>query len=151
VCKGGGVGAYMKESIVFKRRKDVESSQPDFEHMWLEIPGKNRNSKLLPGLLYRSTRILNSNDWIEKIEDLLSNIVPTWEVMFVTTGYMNINMFNVSDPLVSRYTGTLQSFNLTQHVSKPTRLTPTSRTLIDHLISNDPQKTVTLMFYHVRP
>ena len=52
---------------------------------------------------------------------------------------MNINMFNVSDPLVSRYIGILQSFNLTQHVSKPTKVTPTSRTL-DHLISNDRQK-----------
>lgn len=140
VCKGGGVGAYIKDSIVFKRRKDIENLQPEFEHMWLEIPGKNKNSKLLLGVLYRSTRILNSNDWIEKFEDLLSNIVPTWEGMFVMTGDMNINMFNVSDPFVSRYTGTLQSFNLTQHVSKPTRVTPTSRTLIDHLISNDPQK-----------
>ena len=56
------------------------------------------------------------------------------------TGDMNTNMFNVSDPLVSRYTGILLSFNLTQHVSKPTRVTSTSRTLIDHLISKDPQK-----------
>lgn len=55
-------------------------------------------------------------------------------------GDMNIDMFNVSDPLALRYTGILQSFNLTQHVSKPTRVTPTSRTLIGHLISNDPQK-----------
>ena len=101
VCKGGGVGAYIKDSIVFKRRKDIENLQREFEHMWLEIPGKNKNSKLLLGVLYRSTRILNSNDWIEKFEDLLSNIVPTWEGMFVMTGDMNINMFKVSDPLVS--------------------------------------------------
>ena len=58
VCKGGGVGPYIKDSIVFKRRKDIENLQPEFEHTWLEIPGKNKNSKLLLGVLYRSTRIL---------------------------------------------------------------------------------------------
>ena len=50
VCKGGGVGAYIKDSIVFKRRKDIENLQPEFEHMWLEIPGKNKTSKLLLGV-----------------------------------------------------------------------------------------------------
>ena len=65
VCKGGGVGPYIKDSIVFKRRKDIENLQPEFEHTWLEIPGKNKNSKLLLGVLYRSTRILKHQqlDW----------------------------------------------------------------------------------------
>ena len=126
---------------MFKRCRDIENLQPELKHMRLEIPGKNKNGKLLLGVLYQlSIRILNSNDWIEKFEDLLSNIVPTWEGIFVMTGDININMFNVSYPLVSQYTGILQSFNLIQHVSKQTRVTSTSRTLVDHLISNDPQK-----------
>lgn len=48
-CRGGGVGAYIKESIKFKRGQDIENLQQEFEHLWLEISGKNKNSKLLLG------------------------------------------------------------------------------------------------------
>ena len=82
-CKGGGVGVYLKECIPFKRRKDIENLQPDFEHMWLEISGKNKNSKLLLGVVYRSDMIVPERDWIEKFDDLLSNVVPRWEGMLV--------------------------------------------------------------------
>ena len=41
--------------------------------------------------------------------------------------------------------------NLTQHVQKPTRITPTSETLIDHIVSNNPKSvTLILMFHHVQ-
>ncbi len=55
--KGGGVGAYIRDTLQFKRRTDIERLQPDFEHLWLEFPGKNKNSKLLVGTLYRSDLI----------------------------------------------------------------------------------------------
>jgi hypothetical protein len=56
--KGGGVGAYISETINFKRRSDIESFQPDLEHLWLELPGRNKHSKALIGVIYRSTRML---------------------------------------------------------------------------------------------
>ena len=83
-CRGGGVGAYIKESIKFKRRHDIENLQPNFEHVWLEITGKNKNSNLLPGVIYRSDKIMCCNDWIEKFDDLLSNVVPIWDGLLVT-------------------------------------------------------------------
>jgi hypothetical protein len=39
-----------RESIKFKHRKDLENLQPDLEHLWLEIPGKNKHSKALIGI-----------------------------------------------------------------------------------------------------
>ena len=90
--------------------------------MWLEIPGKNKNSKvLLLGIIYRSEKIMGHNDWIEKFHDLLSNIIPMWDGLLMITGDMNINLLNPSDPIVKKYPNILQSFNLTQHISKPTR------------------------------
>jgi exonuclease III len=92
-CRGGGVGAYIKETIKLKCRKDIEKLQPDFEHMWLEIPGKNKNSKvLLLGINYRSEKIMCHNDWIEKFHDLLSNIILMWDGLLMITGDMNINL-----------------------------------------------------------
>ena len=31
--KGGGVGAYMKENVAYRRRFDIEKTQPDLEHL----------------------------------------------------------------------------------------------------------------------
>ena len=33
--RGGGVGAYIRESSKYKCREDIEELQPDFEHLWL--------------------------------------------------------------------------------------------------------------------
>ena len=35
---------------------DVENIEPELEHVW-EIPGANRHSKMLLGVMYRSERI----------------------------------------------------------------------------------------------
>ena len=42
--KGGGVGFYIKDSIKFKRRKDIENKACDLEHLWIELPGQNKNA-----------------------------------------------------------------------------------------------------------
>ena len=44
VAKGGGVGAYIKDNMKYKRRMDIEELQPKLEHLWLEVPGRNKNS-----------------------------------------------------------------------------------------------------------
>ena len=42
--KGGGVGAYIKENVKYKRRKDIESRYPELEHLWLEIQGRKKTA-----------------------------------------------------------------------------------------------------------
>ena len=61
--KGGGVGAYIKESVKYKRRTDIEKKEPDLEHLWLELV-RNKNSKMLMGIMYRSNRILTPTSWL---------------------------------------------------------------------------------------
>ena len=56
-ARGGGVGAYISDSIHYKRRKNVEMIQPDMEHLWIEIQGRNKHSKALIGVIYRSERV----------------------------------------------------------------------------------------------
>ena len=77
------------------------------------MPGKNKNSKLLLGVIYRSERILGCNDWIDQFEDLLSKVVSRWDGMLLVTGDMNINLLDKGDRVVKRYIDILQSFNLT--------------------------------------
>ena len=44
--RDGGVGVYIKDSIKFKRPSDIEKRYPTLEHLWLEIPGCNKHSRL---------------------------------------------------------------------------------------------------------
>ncbi|CAB4040003.1 Hypothetical predicted protein, partial [Paramuricea clavata] len=41
--RGGGVGVYLRDTINYKRRTDIEDIEPELEHIWLEIPGKNKH------------------------------------------------------------------------------------------------------------
>ncbi len=53
-ARGGGVGFYVREDIMFKRRMDIENVEPDLEHIWLEVDRRYRHSKMLLGVIYRS-------------------------------------------------------------------------------------------------
>ena len=65
----------LKESVKYKRRTDIEDKEPDLEHLWLELAERNKNSKMLMGImLTRSQSLpvgifianLKSGDWNEK-------------------------------------------------------------------------------------
>ena len=138
VIRGGGVGVYIRESLTFKQRKDIEKLQPDFKHLWLEFPGRNRHSKILVGIFYRSTRILNTKDWFDHLESLLGYINTTWDGLLVITGDMNIDMLTPTNDITKEYQSLLDMFDLHQIINEPTRITRTSRTIIDHIVVNSP-------------
>jgi len=138
--RGGGVGAYLREGISYKRRIDIENIAPDIEHLWLEIPGRNKHSKMLLGVLYRSELIQDYQTWLDTVERLFGQLNVLWDGLIVAVGDVNVNMLTPNSPEVKKYTDMLTSLNLHQHVERPTRTTPTSKTLIDHIISNAPNR-----------
>ena len=101
--KGGGVGAYTSETINFKRRSDIESLQPDLEHLWLELPGRNKHSKALIGVIYRSTRMLCEADWMDRLEALIGYITVSWDGLLALTGDVNIDMLKPLDSRTVKY------------------------------------------------
>ena len=60
--------------------------------------------------------------------------------MVVLTGDIDFDLIGRPDSLVTRYSNTLDMFGLERIVTKPTRVTRTSRTLIDHIITNYPMR-----------
>ena len=132
-------GHTLKKALNSNEDTILKKLQPNFEHIWLEITGKSKNSNLL-GVIYRSDKIMCCNDWIEKFDDLLSNVIPTWDGMFMIVGNMNINLLDGANPVVMKYVNILQLFNLMQHILQPTRSTAVSCILIDNLITSNPSK-----------
>ena len=138
--RGGGVGVYIKESIKFKRREDLEKRYPTMEHLWIEIPGRNRHSKLLLGTIYRSEAILSYSAWLDNFNDILSDLSIEWDGMLILSGDINVDLLRPEKSETRKYKEILDSLNLEQLVTKPTRTTHHSATLIDHIITNMKQQ-----------
>jgi hypothetical protein len=140
IVRGGGVGVYINNSINFKRRCDIEQIEPELEHILVEISGRNKNSKLLLGVMYRSNRMQDFQTWIDKSENIISHLCSVWDWLLVITGNFNIDLLRPDLPQVRQYMDMLETLNLQQHVEQPTRATASSKTLIDHIISNLPNR-----------
>lgn len=54
--RGGGVAIYLKEEFKYMERTDIRNIEPDIEHIWIEIRGKNKNCSILLGVLYQISR-----------------------------------------------------------------------------------------------
>ena len=70
----------------------------------------------------------------------MSQIVSTWDGLLIVTGDININLLDKEDNITRQYMDILKGFNLTNYITKPSRTTRTSKSLIDNLISNSPSK-----------
>lgn len=138
--RGGGVGIYVNSLIKYRIRKDINDMYENLEHIWIEVDGRNKHSKLLLGVIYRSERIISFSDWLTQFEDVITYIQTTWDGLLLITGYININLLKPECCQVRQYNNILSAFNLKQIVSKPTRMTPLSATLIDHMIINNNTK-----------
>ena len=115
----------------------VKSDKSDW--FWSQS-GRNKCSRVVVGVIYNSERMLSPSDWLNSLENLLGYLTVYWDGMLMLTRDINIDMLRPSDHLTKRYQGILDMFELAQIVEQPTRITRTSKTLIDHFITNHPQK-----------
>ena len=137
--KGGGVGFYISEAYTYKTRSDITNVDMSIEHQWVEIKGKNKNSSFLVGCLYQPSSNENEKrQWCEKFDNLMTQVHTKWDGIIVIAGDFNID-FNSNTQSKGLYSDTLSTFNLSQHIDKPTRK---NVTLIDHISSNIPEKLV---------
>ena len=93
---------------------------------------RNKHRKLLLGVIYSSDLLMTASYWLECFEDLLSHITSTWDGMVVLTADIDFDLIGRPDSLVTRYSNTLDMFGLEK--------IRTSRTLIDHIITNYPMR-----------
>ena len=74
--------------------------------------------------------------WNEYFEDFIENVLQEEKEIYLLG---NINR-NLLDRQIKRpWHDYMEPFGLTQFVSKPTRVTSDSRTLIDHVYANCPE------------
>ena len=129
-CFGGGVLVYISEGLRAIRREDLEF--PNGELVWIELSFPR--FKLLLCVVYRTHGAINPfwDNFQSSVEEAL-NISP----FVVITGDLNVDLLRETN---HRLNEIIQFYNLTNHISEPTRvdLNSGTATLLDPvLVSQD--------------
>ena len=126
---GGGIIVYLRDGILAKRREDLETN--DIACLWIEIC-PNKGKSFLIGNMYRPPDSkIEYNDRFEEFIDF----VASQNKEFILLGDFNRNL--LSQEIDRDWGNFTSSLGLTQLISEPTRVTQASRTLIDHIYTNN--------------
>lgn len=126
----GGVMVYVKESLHYKRRTDLEII--GIECIWLELVLSTKH--VLFGVYYRppSTDALQHS----RIIDSIHLAVDTGINNIVVTGDFNIDL--AKPVLAKKIDSICQLFSFTQSITEHTHFTETSSSLLDIILVSDP-------------
>ena len=134
---GGGVSLYIRDSIEYCVREDVCIQNQYMETLFIEIDkkytGKSKNA--IVGVIYRppNTDMKLFNDHLQEI---LSTINSENKITYYL-GDFNINILNIDNHTETHdFTDAMFSYSLLPMITKPTRVTSTSATLIDNIFTS---------------
>ena len=126
----GGVAIYIKNNIPFKPRQDL--SITGLENLWVEI--LLPNTRILLGVLYRSPS--SGSNILDLIDNNFEAAVDTGIDNIILMGDLNMD-FNNSNTR-KKLKQILQIYNMDQLVTEPTHFTENSSTILDLIITNNP-------------
>ena len=134
--KGGGVGILISNDLKYRHRDDLDSTNDDFEHITIELKGDKKQALIMS--CYRAPNT-NVNQFLESYQRLTDKCMTEHR-----NNYSIIGLDHNLDLLKSNEHRATQSFienNLNNRllpcISKPTRLTHTSATLIDNIFCSE--------------
>lgn len=125
----GGVIVYYRNSLEL-HQINVET---EVESIWLELMIKSQ--KLLVGNIYRPP---NDKNFLQQINLILNKISHRNNILLI--GDFNIDMFDNNKALTKDFKQTLDRHNLVNVIRTHTRITESSKTLIDLAITADNSK-----------
>ena len=133
--RGGGVGIYIKDDLVFKCRNDVEINDVYIESIFVEIEIPQSKNVIL-GVIYRPP-----DQSVPLFLDALSNIfhyVSKENKILYFLGDFNIDLLTVSSsPQVNNFLDIFMTNSSYPLIHYPTRVSPNSATLIDNIFTNN--------------
>lgn len=141
--RGGGVGIFVKNKFNCKTLDQLSIfNERIFESIFVEVSGPN-GKKIVVGSIYRpGTQVpgLTFNEQFNQFSDnfsnALSNLSHKYESVFIC-GDLNLDLLKLNENKYIRdYIDLTFANGFIQIVSKPTRISNTSATVIDHILTN---------------
>ena len=134
----------MKNSIKLTNAVNLNINTDEVENLWIEITTAGK--PLIIGVVYRHP--VYKTCAIEHFSNELSSIFHTLnlnEREFYLVGDMNVNLCQDNKSYeTSRYIGNLIGSSVKCIINKPTRITPTSKTLLNLIYTNNTLSSCTL-------
>ena len=137
-CKGGAA-LFIRDDLNFFARNDLNAlcyADNELESCFAELPSSVKGDpNLLVGNIYRHPS-MDAKKFFNKLKKLLHNI-SLENKRLILLGDFNFNLLNAStDSHVIKFVDILSSYLLLPNINIPTRLTNTSKTLIDNIFCN---------------
>lgn len=128
---GGGVAMYIRKNIPYINRQDLAPHA--LELLCIEVR-KPKSKPLLVATWYRPPN--SSHDLFQNFEQFLKQ-VDDENKEIILTGDFNCNFLErTRSQVTSKLLDIMDIFQLQQHIKTPTRVTPTTSTLIDVILTH---------------
>jgi hypothetical protein len=129
--RGGGVLAWVRDTIVVRERKDLH--QDKLETLWLELLVPNH--KLLVAVCYRQQDGQYSENYWQKLQNSYDLAKATGILNIILTGDFNAKA-STNRPAALAKDAFLALNHLTQHITEPTRYFQNRGSILDLIITN---------------
>ena len=134
---GGGVGLFVRDNISFLKRPDLEIFNEYNESIFIEIEktvfGMEKN--VIIGVIYRPPNT-DINTFNDQFATIMENIKQEEKICYLMGDY-DINLLNVeSHGPTSDFNDIMYSNGFIPLITRPTRVTESTATLIDNIFTN---------------
>jgi len=134
----GGVGIYINDNIYFNKRDDLSVFIPHvFESIFVEIKTKAKEYVVI-GIIYRPNTAPKADlDIFTHTLAELNDIIASENKCLLLLGDFNIDLLKFeTHSKTNNFINVMFSQGMLPLITKPTRITPYSATLIDHIYTN---------------
>ena len=149
ITKVGGVGFYVKQTLPYKQKTEINIQLSFVENMWIEV--KTITGPIVIGIIYQHpTTLVNDHEcFTTNLCDIFAELRAS-NMVFYTVGDYNIDLMQINvNQNFRKYVNDILSTSTKCAIDHPTRVTDHSRAFLDHVYVNDPN-TYTLVKYSVR-
>ena len=133
-CKHWGSAIYTKNGLSAVVVPIDDDITPSFPCTIMKVAPR-RSRPFLLSLLYKPHKI--GSKWTGEYQKLLEYLTLNYSYPIVVAGDMNTNIFDNDTTEVENYINISRVHGLSFNHTKPTRVTNTSHTCIDHVLSSD--------------
>ena len=140
--KAGGVAVYLSMKFNFTQLKSFQLYST--QSIWLKIWNNNSTKTILIGSIYRHPTE-DSNKFLNDFSDCMEKLADEKELFYIIGDInIDINKTNQNSPQADRYMPVTTSNGAFSVITKPTRVTDKTATVIDHIITNDTAHSILL-------
>jgi len=131
----GGVALFVKDSLAYRVENKFTIDTPRCENLWLQFD-TNKSSTFVIGVVYRHPNS-NYEDFQDKLDVTIAKLIATSSKYYICDDF-NIDLLKYhEDKRVEAYVHMLHSYGCCIFPNYPTKVTPNSSTLIDHMYTNN--------------